>query len=343
MLRSIFKGREAVFIAEIGINHNGDVNTALDLVDSAAGIGADAVKFQTFNPEKMYSEFTSSLIEGGSESARSRKEIDFFAKLTLSADDYRVIADRCALRGVEFFSSPFDAGSVDLLESLGVRLYKIASSEVTDTRLLEAVAATGKPVIMSTGISTEDEIAQAVNMLRSGGCPDITLLHCVALYPAGDADLNLKRIQSLASRFGCEVGFSDHSADTLPAALAAGFGARVFEKHFMLDGDFECPDRNVSLTPSGFSRMMSEVRRAIVMAGDGALDYSPSEESVARSARKSIFAARDIPEGAVIMDGDLDYRRPGVGIPVYRRPDVIGRRAATMIAKDHLIRWEHLS
>ncbi|HDP81037.1 MAG TPA: N-acetylneuraminate synthase, partial [Spirochaetes bacterium] len=174
---------ELIFIAEIGINHNGDAETALRMVEAAAAAGAHAVKFQTMEPAEMYSVYTSALLEKGREEYADRRQIDFFSGFTLAENDYAAIKEKALSLGMVFFSAPFDVKSVELLERLGAPLYKLASSEVTNRGLLELVASTGKPVIMSTGICTEEEISRALETLDAGGCPEVLLLHCVSLYP----------------------------------------------------------------------------------------------------------------------------------------------------------------
>ncbi|TAL33739.1 MAG: N-acetylneuraminate synthase [Spirochaetes bacterium] len=338
----VFKGRETVFIAEIGLNHNGDPETAALMIDAAAASGAHAVKFQTFVPELFYSRYTSSLLATGSEGAPDGSQIEFFRKFVLREADYRLLKARALERGLVFFSSPFDAPSVELLESIGVPLYKVASSEVTNHPLLRRIAKTGKPVIMSTGICTQDEIASALGVLRESGAPDIVLLHCVSLYPLPRDKANLARIPALGKRFGVRVGFSDHTADERTAEIAAAFGARIFEKHFMHQPRFECPDSAVSLDPAGFRRMVEGVREAIAMAGDGHLSSDFSEKEIANSARRSVFSSRFIGKGSLITRDDLVAKRPGTGMPAYRIDEIAGRKAACDIDEDHLIRAEYL-
>jgi N,N'-diacetyllegionaminate synthase len=341
-LGEIFPGRDAVFVAEIGLNHNGDAGTALMMVDAAARAGADAVKFQTFVPSLFYSIYASSLLADGKEGAPDRSQIDFFQKLVLAPADYRRIQARAREKKLVFFSSPFDIPSVDMLESLGVPLYKIASSEVTNHILLRRVAQTGRPVVMSTGICTEEEIEAALNVLHTHGAPEVTLLHCVSLYPLPPAKANLARIRAMKTRFGVNVGFSDHDADGHTSEIAAAYGARVFEKHFMHLPGFDCPDRAVSLDPGQFARMVQGVRSVIAMEGDGHLSFDISEKEIAKSARRSLFSAVCIPGGTVITGEHLVAKRPGTGMPVYRLNDIIGRKAACDIGEDFLIRPEHL-
>lgn len=335
----IFRGKNFIFIAEIGLNHNGSVQTAREMMIKAAKAGADAVKFQTFVPQLMNSVYTSSLIEHGTEKKSSKKEVKFFKKLTLSKEEYTELFDLAKKLDLIIFSSPFDAESVNLLESLGVELYKIASSEVTNHLLLKEIAKTGKPAVMSTGISTEDEINMAVNILNP--C-DIKLLHCVSLYPLPPEHANMKRILSLKDKFNLETGFSDHTKDSKTIEIAAALGARIFEKHFTLNKKFDCPDRDVSITPSELKKIRKSIEKIILMTGEGRIDYNSPERETARLARRSLFAAKFIPKGKTITAEDIAAKRPGIGIPVYRMDDLIGKKAAKDINEDYLLKTEYL-
>ena len=340
MLNTIFPGKQAIFIAEIGMNHNGDSELALRMIEGARRAGADAVKFQTFVPEYMNSVYTSSLIEYGIEREQNLDQINFLKRYVLSGDAYRDLMNFSRDNHIVFFSSPFDIDSVELLEGLGVPLYKVASSEVTNHLLLREIGRTGKPVIMSTGISEEGEISRAIDMLVSHGTREIVLMHCVSLYPVPRERMNLRRIQSLRKRFNLEVGFSDHSSDCRAVEAAAGLGARIFEKHFILERGMDCPDRDVSIGPEGFKEMKNSVEMILQMQGDGHISYDNSEKEVAKSARRSLFARRDIPAGKVLEVDDVIPKRPGLGIPVYLLDTMLGRKSKVDIRKDFLLREE---
>jgi N,N'-diacetyllegionaminate synthase len=340
-VRGVFGGRKLVFVAEIGINHNGDVETARRMIAEAARAGADAVKFQTFVPEQMYSVFASSLLRYGDEREPDDSQIRMFRRFALGREDHRLLKNEAERLGLVFFSTAFDIESVDLLEGLGVALHKVASSEVTNHELLRRMARTGKPVLMSTGISTEREIEMAVELLKKGGCPDLELMHCVSLYPVRPEHANLSRIAALGKRFGLPVGFSDHSRHGEPAMVAAALGARLFEKHFMLDGQSDCPDSAVSLSPDEFAGMKHAVENALTMLGHGGLSYDFSEKEVANSARRSLFSGKFIPKGKALEPGDVVPKRPGVGLPAYRFEEIAGKRARVDIGPDRLLRPEY--
>ncbi|HNR89641.1 MAG TPA: N-acetylneuraminate synthase family protein [Spirochaetota bacterium] len=339
-LAGLFPGKNILCIAEIGINHNGDCDMAERMVRAAAQAGAHMVKFQTYVPELMYSPYTTSLLASGREGDADFSQIEFFRRFVLAKEDYVRLRDVARECGVEFFSSAFDEPSVDLLEEVGVRLYKIASSEVGNLRLLSRVARTAKPVIMSTGICTEDEIARALDLVRAEGCPDIALLHCVSNYPLDAAHANLRRISQLAERFGAPVGFSDHSSGTDLVGAAVALGARIFEKHFVHDPGYECPDRNVSVAPAEFAAMRQAADNALAALGDGRIAMGDSEKEVALSARRSLCAGRDIPAGKRLEAADVVPLRPGVGMPVHRCAGMLGRVSRRLIPKGHLIREE---
>lgn len=340
-LRDLFKKKPLILIAEIGLNHNGDPVTALHMIEEAARAGADAVKIQTFVPERMYSIYATSLMNYHREKEPDRSQIEFFSRFVLSEDNHRLLKKAAEGLGVVFFSSAFDEESVELLERVEAPMYKIASSEVTNHILLERIAATKKPVIMSTGIATEEEIGMACELLRRRGTPDLALLHCVSLYPLPPEKANLSRIVSLRERFGTEVGFSDHTRDGRTAEIAAALGARIFEKHFTPSFDFDCPDSAVSMPPEEFRQMRKSIEEVTKLTGDGHISYDFSEKEVANSARRSLFSARQIRRGETLAAGDVVAKRPGVGLPVYRLGELLGRKCVREIPEDHLLKREY--
>lgn len=341
MLSGIFKDKRVVLIAEIGLNHNGDFALAEEMIASAAKAGADAVKFQTFLPEKMNSPYTSSLMKNGTEGEPDYGVIEFFKKFTFTGDQWiklKGTADSC---GVEFFSAPFDSESVDLLERLNVRLYKIASSEVTNTPLIRKIGATKKPVLLSTGMASEPDIDFSLKNLKKSGNSETILLHCVSLYPAGTDEVNLNRIISLRERFNVPVGLSDHTGDFLSSVIAASLGVRVIEKHFMLDKDHDCPDSAVSLTAESFREMRERVYEAVAMCGSGKIEYTGRERDTARAARRSLFAAKNIYAGEPVTEASVIALRPGTGISPDRIDEITGMVTLTDIKKGSLLKWEY--
>lgn len=329
-----------IFIAEIGLNHNGKLDEAIALVKKAAQAGADLVKFQVFNAEKFYSVYTKSLLNG-EQPRYDDSTIQFFKRFELSFDDYRTLQQVAQEYGVVFFASCFDDDSFAMMESLDVPLYKVASSEITNVPLLKSIASTHKPVIVSTGISYQHEIAHAVKLLQNEHC-NVVLLHCVSLYPAPHDAINLLRIKKLQQLFGLPVGFSDHAKDNRASMMAVALGARVFEKHFKLSQDHECADKDVSLTPEEFKAYIDDINTAIAMLGDGSIDYTEHEEAVARSARRSIFAARDIPAGTKLNYSDIIVKRPGVGLSPLNLDAILGKKVKCALLKDMPINKEDI-
>lgn len=330
-----------VFIAEIGLNHNGNMEDAISHVEAAAMAGADAVKFQTFVPELMVSRYADSLLKEGREGEPDFTSIEFFSKLVLTDDELQKIQQRAIDSGVVFFSAPFDVPSVELLEMLDVPLYKVASSEVTNHGLLGEIAGTGKPVLMSTGMSTIEDVSMAVDVLLGNGSRDIVLLHCVSKYPVPVEDNNLSRIKKLAETFKFPIGFSDHSRGSRAAMGAAFAGARVFEKHFKVRDGYNCPDEEVSVTPDEFSSFTGDVREMIAMMGDESGGNGLPDVQTARGARRSLYVSTTLNAGHVVKKGDIVCKRPGVGIPAYRIREYEGRKVKVTIPEDYLVREEY--
>lgn len=327
-------------IAEIGINHNGSVISAMEMITSAAECRADYVKFQTFNPDLLYSRYTQSLLESGIEKDGSGSPIDFFRKFVFTKDEYKQLANHSQKCGVEFLSSPFDTEGVDLLEELGVGAYKIASSEATNYPLLEYVASTKKKVFLATGMTTLSELHKSIRILKD--VPELVLMHCVSIYPPEIADLNLERLNSLKKEFNLPVGLSDHTP-TIDSSLAAiALGSTVIEKHFKLSDTFDCPDGNVSIAPPDLKKISNFARVFPVMMGDGSWEISEKELNISRGARRSIYAAREIHKGEVIKSEDLVIKRPGIGLTTDRVNDIVGKKAMIDIHADYMIRLENL-
>lgn len=341
MLNNIFNNKKTVFIAEIGLNHNGDAALAEEMIVKAAEAGADAVKFQTFVPEKMNSPYTSSLLKTGEEKDPDYGIIDFFRKFSFTETQWirlKEISEKCR---TEFFSAPFDAESVELLERLNVKLYKIASSEVTNTPLIRKIGATRKPVLLSTGMTSESDIELSLKNLKESGNGETHLLHCVSLYPAAKNEANLKRIVSLRERFGIPAGLSDHTGDYQSAVIAAALGATVIEKHFMIDRNQDCPDKDVSLTAESFREMIEKVNETLAILGDGKIPYSGRESDTARAARKSLFASKKINAGEIISADSIIALRPGTGISPNMIDDMTGKKSKIEINEGSLLKWEY--
>ena len=340
--RRIGDGSPAFVVAEAGGNHNGDLDLAWRLIDAAADAGADAVKFQTFRTDALV---TADAPKAGyqAETTGAGGQRAMLARLELTADAHAGLRDRSHARGLVFFSAPFDEASADLLERVGVPVFKVPSGEITNFPLLRHVAAKGRPLILSTGMSTIDEVDRAVETVRAAGDPPLALLHCVSAYPAPAAETNLRAIDALRARFGCPVGLSDHTLGTAVAIAAVARGAAIVEKHLTLDKTLPGPDHRASLDPVEFGALMRAIREVESALGDGNKRPMPSEADTRRVARKSLVAARSIKAGERLSASDVAVKRPGTGLAPGELPRVLGRALRRDLAADELISWEALA
>ncbi len=340
--RLIGEGQPCFIIAEAGVNHNGDVNIARKLIDVAREAGADAVKFQTFTAEEV--------VTPGAEKAGYQKEttspeesqLDMIKKLELSEKDFEDLFNYARKKGIIFLSSPFDKGSADLLDRLGLPAFKIASGEINNFPFLKYVAAKGKPMILSTGMSTLKEVAEAVDVIRNEGIEEIVLLHCVSCYPARIEDTNLRVMETLRQAFDLPVGLSDHSLGIIVPIAAVVLGACVIEKHFTLDKNLPGPDHRASLEPGELKEMVRAIRDVEKALGDGVKQPTAEEEEVKKVARRSIIARVDISEGVIITQDMLVLRRPGTGIEPKNLDKVVGKKAKRKIKSGELIAFAEL-
>jgi N,N'-diacetyllegionaminate synthase len=330
-------------IAEAGVNHNGDIGLACQLIDAARTAGADAVKFQTFTAERLVSASAPKAEYQKQRSGDSQSQYEMLKQLELSADDFRLLQQYCQQRDILFLSSPFDEESVDLLEALDMAAYKVPSGEITNTPLLKYIAATRKPVLMSTGMAYLGEVETAMQMLYANGAQDIALFHCVSNYPANPDEINLRAMETLRHAFRVPVGYSDHTNGSEIPLAAVALGAKVLEKHFTLDRTLPGPDHQASLEPSELVALVRGVRMIEAALGDGRKRPVVSETAIAAVARKSYVAAVDLPEGATLTDGNLVLKRPGTGLPASSLPYLIGRTTRVAIAQGTIISLDMLS
>jgi len=318
-----------LIIAEAGVNHNGDVATARALVDAAAAAGADFVKFQTFNADRLASARApkAPYQRGASGTPGSQREM--LRQFELSKAMHEDLIEHCRMRGVEFFSTAFDRESIDLLVDLGVNVFKIPSGELTDLPYLRHVGGHGRRVLLSTGMATLGEIEAAIDALEHAGTRRglITLLHCTTEYPTPMADVNLLAMLAMRDAFRVAVGYSDHTLGiTIPVAAVA-IGASVIEKHFTLDRSLPGPDQKASLEPGELAEMVAAIRDVEIALGDGIKRLAPGEAENRLVARKSIVAAVPIRRGDPLGPHNLTVKRPGTGISPMRWDEVIGRTA----------------
>src|SRR4029453_1715547 len=286
--RRIGPGAPVFIAAEAGVNHNGDPALARRLVDAAAQCGADAVKFQTFRVAALVSRRAPKAGYRVETTGAGESQRDMLAGLELSLEVLAELKDRATKHGLIFFSAPFDEESADVLDALAVALFKVPSGEITNLPLLRHVAAKGRPIILSTGMADLEEVGQAVAAIRAAGDPPLAVLHCLSAYPAPVGEVNLRAMDSLASRFGCPVGFSDHTLGIEIAVAAAARGAAIIEKHLTLDKTLPGPDHRASLDPAEFGAMVRAIRAVESALGDGVKRPMPSEADTRRGGRKGL-------------------------------------------------------
>ncbi len=334
-------------IAEAGVNHNGDVVIAKKLVDAAVEAGADAVKFQTFKAGEIV---TTKAVKAGYQAENTgagETQFEMLKRLELSSSAHEELAGYCTKKGIIFMSTPFDAESADMLDMLGMKIFKIPSGEITNKPLIEHIALKRKPLILSTGMSYISEVEKAVGWINEkwkslNERPQLTLLHCVSNYPALPEDSNLLAIKTMEKAFRLPVGYSDHTPGIEVAIAAVALGAKVIEKHFTLDRNMEGPDHKASLEPDGLKAMVKAIRSVEKSLGDGIKRPVKNEEDTKTSARRSLVAARDIKAGKIISSDDVTVKRPGDGILPEFKDIIVGMRARQNIAADSVIRWEYL-
>lgn len=340
--RVVGEGAPVFIVAEAGVNHNGDPALARRLVDAAVEAGADAVKFQTFRTEALVSRSAPKAAYQRETTGAGESQGDLLARLELTPDQQAELEEYCAKRGILFFSSPFDEGSADALEALGVRLFKLPSGEITNLPFLRHVAAKGRPIILSTGMSTLTEVEAAVAAVRAAGDPPLALLHCVSAYPAPASEMNLRAMDTLRARFGCPVGLSDHTLGLEVAVAAVARGAAIVEKHLTLDKRMPGPDHRASLDPGELAALVRAIRLIESALGDGEKRLMPSEADTRRVARKSLVAARPIRAGERLSADALAVKRPGTGISPADLPRVLGRTVRRALAADEVLEWTML-
>jgi N-acetylneuraminate synthase/N,N'-diacetyllegionaminate synthase len=341
--RPIGRGHPCFVIAEAGVNHNGDVDRARALIDAAAGAGADAVKFQSFSADRLVTPAAAKAAYQRRTTDPAESQAAMLRALELSPDAQRALFAHARARGIVFMSSPFDPDSADLLAALPVPAFKLGSGEITNLPFLAYVAGKGLPVILSTGMSTLDEVVVAVDTIRGAGCRALAVLHCVSDYPARPEDANLHAMATLAAALAAPVGFSDHTPGIAVALAAVALGAAIVEKHLTLDRTLPGPDHAASLEPAELAALVAGVRAVEAALGDGVKAPRGAELANREVARRSLAAAVDIAAGEVIEAGMVTALRPGTGIPPGRLCDVVGRRTRRAVAAHALLAWDDLA
>lgn len=334
--RKVGAGAPCLVVAEIGINHNGDMALARESIDAAAKAGADAVKFQNFQTEDFVSDRQLEFTYTSQGKKVTEPQYDMFKRCELSRDDLGALKTHCDELGVLFQSTPTSRQGIDDLVAIGTPFLKNGSDYLGHVELVRAMGETGLPTVLSTGMATVSDVDEAVRAFAETGNRDLLLLHCTSAYPTPAEDVNLARIGTLARTFGCLAGFSDHTNGELAAALSVNFGACLIEKHFTLSHDLPGPDHWFSMTPDELQTLVKSVRAAETMAGTSQLLPTASEEVGRRDYRLSCVAADTLDAGHRLAREDIAYRRPGHGIPPVQVDLIEGRELAKAVPRGHV-------
>jgi N,N'-diacetyllegionaminate synthase len=334
------KNKKVFIIAEVGVNHNGNVETAKKMVNTAVEAGADAVKFQTFKADKIVSKFAPKAGYQKKTTDARKSQLDMLKKLELTRDTHKELINYCREKGILFLSSPFDLDSIDLLDRLGLNILKIPSGEINNLPYLRKIGRLRKKLIVSTGMSTLIEVRRALEVLtRCGTCKkDITVLHCTSGYPAPYDEINLKAMVTMREKLGVRVGYSDHTLGIEVAIAAVTLGAQVIEKHITLDKNMAGPDHRSSLESRELKALVRAIRHIEQAFGNGIKKPSSSEERNKMIVRKSIITSRDIKAGKRFDETNMTTKRPGSGINPMKWDKVVGKIAKRDFKEDELIK-----
>ena len=326
-------------IAEAGVNHNGDIATAKQLIDIAADACTDAVKFQTLQADKFVSRFAPKAEYQLETTDDSESQYEMIKKLELDLECHKELLTYSNEKGIMFLSSPFDSESADMLDSLGLEIFKIPSGEITNLPYLRKIGSLKKEVILSSGMSDLEDIGKALDVLTISGTPkeNITVLHCNTEYPTPVEDVNLLAMLTIKDAFDVKIGYSDHTPGWEVPIAAAALGAEVIEKHFTISKTMEGPDHKASLEPDELKKMVEAIRKTEIALGNGIKKVSASELKNKSIARKSIVASKDIAKGEMFTEVNLAVKRPGTGLCPMVWDDVIGKTAVRSFCKDEPI------
>lgn len=333
-------GGPCFIIAEAGVNHNGRLKLAKELVDAAKNAGADAIKFQTFKTEDLVTEGAATAGYQKKNTGKEESQFKMLKKLELSEKDFIKLKKYCDRKNILFLSTPHTENAIDFLERLRVSAYKVASGDLTNLPLLEKISKKKKPIILSTGMATLDEVREAVTTIKRAENNKIILLHCTTNYPCPLREVNLRAMLTLKEKFNFSVGYSDHTEGVLVPIMAVAMGALVIEKHFTLDKNLPGPDHKASLGPNELKEMVKSIRNTERIMGSEEKKPTDSEKKIMRVVRKSVVAKIDISKGAKITKNVLTAKRPGTGIPPKQINKIINRIAKKNIKKDELINWQ---
>lgn len=341
------KAQSTFIIAEAGVNHNGSKDIAMKMVDVAVNARADAVKFQTFKADKVATTNADKARYQIENTGTSESQVEMLRRLELSPNDHEDLFTYCRQMNISFLSTPFDEESADMLDELGMDIFKISSGEITNKPLVQHIASKKKPIILSTGMSYLGEVEAAISWIYEiwntmDTKPQLSVLHCVSGYPAIVEEINLRALKTMEMAFGLPVGYSDHTMGIEIAIAAVAMGAKVIEKHFTLDRDMEGPDHKASLEPEELEAMVTAIRSVERAMGNGIKKPAKSENELKKSVRRSLVAAKEIKTGETISPGDIVIKRPGTGIPVEFKDNVVGMKSGNNISVDSVIKWKDL-
>lgn len=338
--RVLGPGHRTMVIAELGVNHDGSVQKALDLVAAAASCGADAVKLQIFHANTLM-HASSSMAEYQKQRTKFENPIDMLRRYELSAGDLRRVVQRIRELNMIPLATPFSSQDLEVIEAMRLPAIKIASPDLVNRPLLEGAAALRLPLLMSTGAASMDEVARSVDWLLEWGCT-FALLHCVSAYPTPNELAHLCWIGELGRRFDCPAGYSDHTTELLSGAIAVGAGACIIEKHLTYDRKAKGPDHAASADPREFERYVKRIREAETLCGSPGKTVLPIEEHVRKVSRQSLVVRRSLKAGETLRSEDLTFQRPGTGMPAAMITRAVGRRISREIAAGSLLQWDML-
>lgn len=330
-------------IAEIGVNHNGDMDLAEELISSAKKNGADAAKFQTYNTDSLVTRQTPKVEYQKRGSSAGESHYEMLRKLELTRENHFRLKDFCRKLEIDFISTPYDIDSAKFLKELDIHVFKTASADLVDLPLHNWIAKTGKPCLVSVGMSSLGEIEKVLDIYNQNSNPNVILLHCVSNYPASDKSINMRVLETLKQSFNILTGYSDHSEGCEAAILSLAYGAVVFEKHFTLDKNLPGPDHKASANPIEFKTLVNSIRKAEKMLGSSVKRIQNEESQMAKTSRKSIVMAKDIQKGEIFSMEHLTLKRPGTGLKSEHINYFIGRRAKIKKRKDDLLDFSDVS
>ena len=338
--RIISETSPVFIIAEAGVNHNGDLKMARELIEKAAACGADCIKFQTFSAERIATKSAPKAKYQLQTTDATESQLDMLKKIELSPEHHMELKKFAEESNMIFMSTPFNFEDIDLLESIGISAYKIGSGQIIELPFLRRIAETGKPVLLSTGMADMDEIEEALKAIRETGNEQVILLQCTTNYPSRIEDANLRVIPAFQSAFGTLTGYSDHTVGEEAAISSVALGARVIEKHFTLDNNLPGPDHSSSITPDKLKSLVEKIRRAESSLGRAEKAPADIEKENAVGVRRSIVASRNIKNGEIVNKDNITFKRPATGISPRLYDRIIGKKAARDISSDEILQMD---